>query len=83
MVSGAIRDLWGWASDGALPWERRGGDAGAGGASYRADAWWGFPVVDRVCLDEVRFLDHETGQRHFEADDFFEFLAETALRPRR
>ncbi|MEV8065065.1 SMI1/KNR4 family protein [Streptomyces sp. NPDC085995] len=42
--------------------------------------WWGFRVVDGVCLDRVDFVDHEDGSVSSAYSDFLEFLARRGLR---
>ncbi|MFI9376294.1 SMI1/KNR4 family protein [Streptomyces parvulus] len=42
--------------------------------------WWGFSVVDGVCLDRVDFIDHEDGSINSAFSDFLEFLARKGLR---
>lgn len=42
--------------------------------------WWGFSVVDGVCLNRVDFVDHEIRSVEFAYSDFLEFLAYRGLR---
>ena len=42
--------------------------------------YWGFPVVDGRCLDEVWFHFHDAGDDKREASDFLEFVARRGLR---
>ncbi|GAB7108380.1 hypothetical protein JCM4814A_66940 [Streptomyces phaeofaciens JCM 4814] len=42
--------------------------------------WWGFSVVDGVCLERVDFVDHEDGHIEFLYADFLEFLDCKGLR---
>jgi hypothetical protein len=43
--------------------------------------YWGFPVVDGRCLDEVWFHFHDGGDDELVASDFLEFVASRGLRP--
>jgi hypothetical protein len=42
--------------------------------------YWGFPVVDGRCLDEVWFHFHDAGDAELDASDFLEFVARRGLR---
>jgi hypothetical protein len=43
--------------------------------------YWGFPVVNGRCLDEVWFHFHDAGDDELEACDFLEFVARQGLTP--
>jgi hypothetical protein len=43
--------------------------------------FWGFPVTDRLCHDQVWFHYHDAGDPEPVASDFLEFVARHALQP--
>jgi hypothetical protein len=44
--------------------------------------FWGFPVADARCRDEVWFCFHDAGEPAAVASDFLEFIARHGIQPR-